>query len=94
MRKRNLALGSILGMGLLAGGIVIAQNPPAPDIDPQRHPHLASAQRHILEAFDSLSHAQQANDFDLDGHAAHAKELLDQASHEVKEAARASNHRR
>jgi len=94
MKSRNLVLGSVLGAGLLAGGLVLAQNPPAPDVDPVRHPHLASAQKHILEAFDSLTHAQQANDFDLEGHAAHAKQLLEEASREVKESARASNHRR
>jgi len=34
---------------------------------------------------------QQANEFDLGGHAARAKELIDQASRELKEAARAAN---
>jgi hypothetical protein len=93
MNKRNLALGGVLGLGLLAGGIVLAQNPPAQDIDPHRHPHLSMAQHHLAEAFDSINHAQQANDWDLQGHAAHAKDLIDQASREVKEAARASDHR-
>jgi hypothetical protein len=92
MKNRNLVLGGALGVGLLAGGILIAQNPPAPDIDPHRHPHLAQAQKHILEAFDSISHAQQANDWDMQGHAAHAKDLLDQASREVKESARVADH--
>ena len=87
MNTRKLVLGSVLGVGLLAGGIIIAQNPPAEDIDAHRHPHLAAAQHHILEAFDSASHAQQTNDFDLHGHAAHAKELLLQASRELKMAA-------
>src|SRR5271163_2632409 len=77
MKNRGLALGSVLGMELPAGGIVTAQNSPEQDIHPARHPHLASAQCHIMEAFDSPNHAQQANDFDLDGHAAHAKALLD-----------------
>ena len=94
MTNRNIALIGALGTGLLASGIMIAQGAPERDIDPHRHPHLASAQKHIMEAFDSISHAQQANDWDMDGHAAHAKELLDQASHEVKEAARVADHRR
>ena len=94
MKNRNLMLGSLLGVGLMASGILIAQRPPEEDIDPARHPHLASAQRHIMEAFESINHAQEANDWDMDGHAAHAKKLLDEASHEVKEAARSANHRR
>lgn len=92
MKNRNLALGCALGLGLLASGVVIAQAAPEQDINPQRHPHLAASQKHIMEAFDSLTHAQQANDFDLDGHAAHAKALLDEASHEVKRAAYAADH--
>jgi len=35
--------------------------------------------------------AQVANEFDMNGHAAEAKELLEQASKELKEAAEAAN---
>jgi DNA-binding transcriptional regulator PaaX len=90
---RRFVLGSFLGLGLLAGGIVIAQNPPAENIDPNRHPHLAAAQHHIRMAFDETSNAQHANDWDMQGHAAHARELLDQAARELKLAAEAANHR-
>jgi hypothetical protein len=34
---------------------------------------------------------QQANEWDMSGHAAKAKELLDQASHELKQAAESAN---
>ena len=91
MKTRNLVLGSALGLGLLAGGIVIAQNPPAENIDPNRHPHLAAAQHHIHEAFGEITAAQHANDFDMGGHAEHARKLLDEAAGELKVAAEAAN---
>ena len=91
MKTRNLALGCALGLGLLAGGIVIAQNPPVENIDPNRHPHLAAAQHHCREAFREIGEAQHANDYDMGGHADHARQLLDQAAHELKEAAEAAN---
>jgi hypothetical protein len=37
--------------------------------------------------------AQQANEFDLGGHAQKAKDLLVQAADELKEAAQTANHR-
>jgi len=93
MKNRNFVLGSVLGVGLLAGGIVIAQNPPAENIDPNRHPHLAAAQHHIRMAFDEISTAQHANDWDMGGHAEHARKLLDDAARELKVAAEAANRR-
>jgi hypothetical protein len=86
-------MGTVLGLGLLAGGIVIAQNPPPENIDPARHIHLAKAQHHIREAFDEIGAAQAANDFDMHGHAQHARELLDQAAHELKVSALDANRR-
>jgi hypothetical protein len=94
MNVRNLVFGTALGMGLIAGGIVAAQNPPAENIDPARHPHLAASQHHIREAFNEIGEAQRANDWDMDGHAAHARELLDQAAHELKMSAESANHHR
>lgn len=94
MKTRNALMGSVLGLGLLAGGIVIAQNPPTENIDPARHPHLAGAQHHLRMAFDEANEAQRANDWDMDGHAAHAKELMDQAARELKLAAESANRHR
>jgi DNA-binding transcriptional regulator PaaX len=91
MKTRNLVMSGVAGAGLLAAGIVIAQNPPAENIDPNRHPHLAAAQHHIRMAFDETGQAQHANDWDMSGHAAHARELLDQAARELKAAAEAAN---
>jgi hypothetical protein len=60
-------------------------------VDPYRHPNLAHAQGFIDQAIGSVDAAQRANEFDMDGHAAKAKELLRQAREEVNLAAHAAN---
>ncbi len=56
-----------------------------------RHPNLARAHREVQAAFKSITAAQRANEFDLQGHAAKAKELLEQAQNELKQAVEAAN---
>jgi hypothetical protein len=62
--------------------IAVAQVPVA-TIDPQNHGDLAAAQQSIIQAFNSLSAAQSANDDKLGGHAGSAKNLLRQANDEI-----------
>ena len=50
----------------------------------KKHPNLAAAQKLTQQAFDKLQAAQKANEYDLGGHAQKAKELLKQASEEIK----------
>ena len=57
----------------------------------RRHGNLRAAQRFIERALDKITAAQVANEYDMDGHAARAKELLDQAYGEIKLAATAAN---
>ena len=83
---KALSLTAALTTLLLIGGASLAQNP-AEDISPQRHPNLAAAQRLIRQAYDKIATAQQANNYDMQGHAKRAKELLDEASKELKVAA-------
>ena len=90
MRTRGLLLGSLFGVVLLCAGILFAQAPPKRNVG-VRHPNLAAAQRLIDQAFMRISDAQRANEFDLGGHAAKAKELLDQANREIKLAAETAN---
>ena len=66
---------------------------PVQNIDPERHGNLAAAQRLVVQAFDRLSDAQVANDYQLGGHVGRAKELLRQANEEIKLAAEAANRR-
>jgi len=75
---------------LLVGGAVVAQEP-VRNISAKRHPNLAAAQRLSQQAFDKITAAQQANEWDMDGHAKKAKELLDQVNNELKLAAEAAN---
>lgn len=74
---------------LLAGSAAIAA-PPTDNIG-KRHPNLAAAQRLCTQAWERITAAQQANEFDMDGHAQKAKELLDQVNRELKAAAEDAN---
>jgi hypothetical protein len=66
---------------------------PAQNVSRYRHGNLAAAQDLARQAYDRVSAAQQANEFDLGGHAARAKQLLEQVNGEIKQAAEAANHR-
>ena len=57
-----------------------------------RHPNLSAAQKLTDRAYQHIVAAQQANEWDMDGHAAKAKDLLDQANRELKAAAGAASH--
>jgi F0F1-type ATP synthase membrane subunit b/b' len=65
--------------------------PPVQDVSPKRHPNLAAAQRLARDAWEKITAAQRANEWDMDGHAAKAKELLDQVNNELKLAAESAN---
>jgi hypothetical protein len=91
--KKQMILGSIMSIALLFSGLIYAQKP-AENISAKGHPNLAAAQRLCRQAYDKIAAGQQANEWDMEGHAAKAKELLDQASTELKAAAEAANHAR
>jgi len=79
-----------MGLGMaLVGGYAAAR--PEVNTSARRHPNLNAAQRLCEQAFERLSAAQQANEFDMDGHAAKAKQLLDEAAAQIKDAAEAAN---
>jgi hypothetical protein len=88
---KTAAITGLLGTMVLVGAAALAAPPPAQNVSPKRHPILAAAQRLTAQAFQKITAAQQANEFDLAGHAAKAKELLDQANNELKQAAQTSN---
>jgi hypothetical protein len=76
---------------ILSVGAGYAAFRPVLNVDAARHPNLAAAQRFSLDAWEKLVAAQRANDWDLDGHAQKAKDLLDQVNVEIKLAAEAAN---
>ena len=75
---------------LFCGGMAIAQKP-VQNVNPNRHPNLAAAQRATEHAYEKIVAAQEANEWDMDGHAQKAKELLDQADQQLKLAAEWAN---
>lgn len=85
MKKTIAAVASCL---ILAA---FAYAAPARNVSASRHPNLAAAQRLSAQAYEKIEAAQKANEFDLKGHAQKAKELLEQANNEIKEAAEAAN---
>jgi len=67
---------------------------PKENISGKRHPNLAAAQRLSQQAYERIVMAQEANEWDLQGHAQKAKELLEQVNNQLKMAATASNQRK
>jgi hypothetical protein len=89
--KRRIVQSGFLTVALLCSSIGFAQKP-VRNVSPKRHPNLAAAQRLTDQAYQKIVAAQQANEFDMGGHAQKAKkELLDQANRELKQAAEAAN---
>lgn len=80
---------SFAGIALLVGSLALAQ--PRRNISAAHHPNLAAAQRLSQQAFEKIAAAQQANEFDMQGHAQKAKALLEQANNQLKQAAQAAN---
>lgn len=91
MKRQRSLIAFVLTLALLCTGLVFAQKKPAENISPKKHPNMAAAQRLTDQAFQKITAAQQANEWDLAGHAKHAKELLDQANEELKKAAEVAN---
>jgi hypothetical protein len=89
MTKRSLVASAVVAV-LLGGGAVLAQMP-KDNVSAKRHPNLAAAQRLSTQAYEKIIEAQKANEWDMQGHAQKAKELLDQVNRELKEAAEAAN---
>lgn len=89
-QSRRLVLGFLVSSAIVATGVTIGVSQPVQNVG-GRHPNLAAAQRLTDQAYNKIVAAQQANEWDMDGHAAKAKDLLDQANRELKAAAEAAN---
>jgi len=87
---KTRVLGVLFGCFLLIGGVAMAQRPKQ-NVSGARHPNIAAAQRLCSQAYQRILDAQKANEWDMGGHAQKAKELLDQANTELREAATAAN---
>jgi hypothetical protein len=89
LTNRNSLL-KLAGALVLLGGLAIAQRP-RDNVSGGRHPNLAAAQRLSQQAWQRIVAAQEANEFDMQGHAQKAKGLLDEVNKELKLAAEAAN---
>lgn len=81
---KGLAIGISAALAL-ASGVAFAKGPLA------GHPNLKAAHNEVKQAIEKITAAQKANEWDMNGHAQKAKELLDQVNNELKEAAEAAN---
>ncbi len=66
-------------VGLFAGGAT------------KGHPNLTAADKALATAWEKITAAQKANEFDMEGHAAKAKDAIKTAVDEIKLAAEAAN---
>ena len=89
----NRLLTAVFGSLLLVGGVALADKP-VRNVSGARHPNIAAAQQLSRQAFEKIVAAQRANEWDMQGHAQKAKELLEQVNNELKEAAGAANRNR
>jgi hypothetical protein len=87
---KRLILTGLTAAFIATAGIVYAQQP-KPNTSAVKHPNLNAAQVSLQRAWDKIVAAQKANEFDLGGHAQKAKDLIDQANRELKQAAEAAN---
>ena len=92
MKRRNIVVTTLASASVLCA-MALAQSVPQPyvNIDRYRHGNLAAAQDNIVQAFNYIGYAQRANDGQLAGHAARAKELLSEANEELRLAADVAN---
>ena len=94
MNKRTLVSRALLAAALFS--VVTFAQEPVVNIDAKIHPNLAEAQRLLVEANNRVIEAQKDNRDDMRGHAERARQLMAEASRELKLAAEAANaaHRR
>jgi hypothetical protein len=60
----------------------------------EKHGNMRAAQEYIQQVWRKVDEAQKDNNYNLGGHAGRAKELLAQASEEIKLSAEAANSHR
>lgn len=89
--RKNLLLQLVLVLALFGTGVLYAQKKPVRNVSRVRHPNIAAAHRHCQMAYEKIVAAQQANEFDMGGHAQKAKDLLEEANKELKAAAEEAN---
>ena len=90
LRTRRAFPLQMLGLAGITAALAPGQQPKQ-TVSSARHPNLAAAQQLCQQAYDKCVEAQGANEFDMQGHAQKAKNLLEQANTQLKAAAMAAN---
>ena len=88
---RKFIIGTALALSIVTPLSIALAKDPVQNVNKNKHPNIAAAQKLGVEAFEKIEAAQKANEFDMDGHAQKAKDLLKQANDELKLAAEAAN---
>src|ERR1700733_14715039 len=76
-----------VAVGVAAVGAIFTKNQRKPVMVDPTHPNLAATQDLVDLAFGKIVDAQHANEWDWDGHAARAKQLLQKANGELRQGA-------
>jgi hypothetical protein len=92
MLKKIVLATVALGGAFTLGAMTSPQGGPPPVDIGERHGNMRSAQQLIQQAWLKVDEAQKDNNYNLGGHAGRAKDLLAQASSEIKESAEQANH--
>jgi hypothetical protein len=87
---RKLFVQFLLAAVMIFAGFAIAQAP-VENVDPNKHPNLAEAQKLCQQAYQKIDVAQKDNKEDMEGHAEKAKQLISEADKELSLAAQAAN---
>ena len=90
---RKIVFSLIVSMFMLSGSAAFAREP-VENVNPYRQPNIAEAQRLCRMAYEYIVAAQQANEYDMGGHARKAKELLEMANRELMLAAKEADRNR
>jgi hypothetical protein len=93
MRNRMWLIGVALCVALALSAVIYAQQGPRVTVG-ERHGNMRAAQELIQQAWYKVDEAQKDNNYNLGGHAGRAKELMAQASEEIKMSAEAANDHR
>jgi hypothetical protein len=89
MRRTILMAGIALGGALTLGAVPFGQGPRV--TVGERHGNMRAAQEYIQQAWQKVDEAQKDNHYNLGGHAGRAKDLLAQASEEIRLSADVAN---
>jgi hypothetical protein len=87
--KKKL-INTVVCVALFCIGVMLAQEP-ALNVDKNKHPNLAGAERLVIEANNYIINAQKDNRYDMHGHASKARQLLVQVNQELQLAAEDAN---